>query len=140
MLAHNKSWRATLPLLASALMALAACSGNYTVRQPIDRAQYKMVYIEKFDGDQFQIKSRLEFKFVELGFESVSEKGKADVVLIWRYTHAAFGTNATVRLVDRSGKTVYLGEGDNPGFGTLLNKTGATWGCFERALAGLEKI
>src|SRR5690349_5473843 len=114
MLAHDKSWRASLPLLASALMVLTACGGNYTVRQPIDRAQYKTVYIENFDGDQLQIKSRLEFKFVELGFEPVSEKGKADLVLIWRYTHAAFGTNAAVRLVDRSGKTVYLGEGDNP--------------------------
>lgn len=136
---YSRSWFAILSLLGATLIALTACSGNYSVREPIDRGRYKTVYIENFDGDRFQIKPRLEFKFVELGFESVPEKGKADLVVSWRYTHAAFGTNATVRLVDNTGKTVYLGEGDNPGFGTLLNKTGATWGCFERALAGLEQ-
>lgn len=119
------------------VLFLVSCSGNYVIRESIDKTKNNLVFIENFSGDRFNIKQRLEFEFAKMGFNPTLDKGKSDFILKWQYTHAAFGTNASVRLVNKNGKTVYLGEGDNPGFGTLFNKTGTTWGCFERALEGL---
>ena len=118
---------------------LVSCTGNNSVRKPISVNEKTSVFIEDFSGDRFNIKQRLEFEFAKMGFNPTLDKEKSDYTLKWQYTHAAFGTNATVRLINKSGETVYLGEGNNPGFGTLLNKTGATWGTFERALDGLKK-
>ncbi|MBI3526766.1 MAG: hypothetical protein HY067_02240 [Betaproteobacteria bacterium] len=133
-----RSFVATLGILVVWLNIAAGCGGHYEVREKIDRTRYKTVYVEKFENDEFDMRPRLEQQMVVLGFETTGEKAKADLTLVWRYTHAMLGTNASVRLVNAEGRTVYLGEGDNPGFGTALNKTGAVWGCFERALGGLR--
>ena len=119
------------------ILLMISCSGDYVVKKPIDLSKGKSVYIEDFSRDRFNIKDRLEFELSKMGFNPTSNKDESDFILKWQYIHAAFGTNASVQLINNIGETVYLGEGDNPGWGTLLNKTGATWGCFERALQGL---
>jgi len=127
-----------LLFLLSFSIFIASCTGNNTVRKHVDLNQGATVFIENFIGDKFNIKQRLEYEFAKMGFKTIQDKEKSDYILKWQYTHAAFGTNSSVQLLNNKGETVYLGEGNNPGFGTLLNKTGATWGTFERALDGLK--
>ena len=122
------------------MLFLISCGGDYLVKETIDKSKGNSVFIEKFSGDKFNMKERLEYKFAKMGFNPIESKEKSDYTLKWRYAHAIFGTNVSVRLINSDGVVVYLGEGDNPGFGTLLNPTGSIWGCFERALAGLENV
>lgn len=118
---------------------LISCSSNNITRKPINNFEENTIYIEDFSGDKFNIKQRLEFELSRIGLNPILEKEKSDYILRWQYTYASFGTNASVRLINKNGETVYLGEGKNPGFGTWISKTGATWGCFKRALEDLEK-
>jgi hypothetical protein len=121
------------------LMFLAACSGNYEVRDSSALASSSKIFISAFEGDEHDIHSRLEFKFADLGYVIVKNSNDADLFVNWRYTGGAFDTNASLFIVDKQGHTVYSGEGGNPGWGTALDRAGAIWGCFERALAGLRR-
>ena len=92
------------------------------------------VYVEPFEGDHFYLKGRLESEVIRAGYRVVESPDRGVFTIKWSYSHGA-STYAAVRIVNDQGEVVHLGESRNPGFGTIINKNGATWGCIRRALA-----
>lgn len=95
------------------------------------------LYVEPFDGDKFSLRQRVETELLKYGYRVVVAPEKADFRVKWSYTHGT-STYASVQVIDRNDEVVHYDEGKNPGFGTIINKAGSTWGCVRRALDGLE--
>lgn len=91
------------------------------------------VYVEPFEGDAFHLLGRLESEVIRAGYSVVDSPERASFTIKWSYSHGAV-TYATVRIVNSDGVVVHLGESRNPGFGTIINKNGATWGRVRKAL------
>lgn len=114
-----------LGLILSPVAAYASLTGSV----PSGSA----VYVEPFDGDKFHLQGRLEAEVLKAGYGVVDSPEKAAFTIKWSYSHGAI-TYATVRIVNSDGAVIHLGESRNPGFGTIINKNGATWGRVRKAL------
>lgn len=125
-------------LIAFIAALLAACSGSGSMILPLDAKRSPTVYIEPITGDGYGIAAQLESMLIRRGYDPVPDPAQASMRLRATYTFAAYDTRATVRLSDAAdGSSIYVGEGKNPGFGTLMNPASAIAGCFERALDNL---
>lgn len=107
--------------------------------QPVTVPSGAAIYIEHFSADQFSIEDRLGDALMRRGYRLVASSDRAQYVVKWSYAHGA-STYASVRVLNPSGDVLSFGEGHNPGFGTIINKTGSTWGCVKRTArsAGLD--
>lgn len=121
-----------LRLIASLLLAVVPVLG--AAQSPIPPGS--RIYVEPFNSDKFELQPRLEIQLTKYGFRVVLDPERADYRAKWSYTHGA-STYASFRLFDANGDLAYVGEGKNPGFGTIINKAGSTWGCLRRATAQL---
>lgn len=123
-----------LALLALLVLSIAQAWAAGSARQAIPPGS--ALYVEPFSGDSFSMQARLENQLMEYGYRVVSRPDTADFLVRWSYTHGA-STYATVRVVSPDDQVLYVQEGKNPGFGTIINKVGSTWGCIRRAMDGL---
>lgn len=122
-------------LLAVVAFVLVACSGSGSIIRPLDAQRPPTVYIEPIMGDGYGLASQIESLLIRRGYDPVPDPAKASMRLRASYALAAYDTRATVRISDAAdGSSIYVGEGRNPGFGTLMNPGGAIVGCIERAL------
>ncbi|HJV24555.1 MAG TPA: hypothetical protein VJ673_02665 [Aromatoleum sp.] len=127
-------------LLSLFVLILAGCSGSGALIRQIDTTRPPSVYVEPMDGDGFGLQQKIESYLAMRGYDPVSDPSKASMRLKARYQFAATDTSATVRITDAAtGDSIYYGEGNNHGFGTLMNPGGAIFGCFERAMSDLPR-
>jgi len=95
------------------------------------------IFVEPFPGDQYSLQGRVETELMKYGYTLVTKPDNADFHAIWSYVHGAT-TYASFRVANSNDEVVYFDESKNPGFGTLLNKVGSTWGCIRRSMDGLK--
>lgn len=125
-------------LIALCAFVLVACSGSGSVIRPLDSKRAPTVYIEPITGDGYGITTQLESMLIRRGYDPVPDPAQASMRLRATYVFSAYDTRATVRISDTAdGSSIYVGDGKNSGWGTLLNPPGAIAGCFERALDNL---
>ena len=120
-----------LALLFASTYALA--DGEARVKIPPG----SKIFVEPFSGDQYSLQGRVETELLKYGYTLVTSPDKAEFHAIWSYVHGAT-TYASFRVANANDEVVYFDESKNPGFGTLLNKVGSTWGCIRRSMDGLK--
>ena len=126
----------TMKLVVIQLVLFAAfgcATDTYRSRGSIDLSKSKTIYIELFENDRYGFSREVVNRLSEIGFKSVDNKDKADLVLNWRYST----TSTSVRFLfeDKNGITAYLGVCVDP----VEKGEDATWICIERALTDLSQ-
>ncbi len=102
-------------------MLMAGCSSSGGYVRPLDSSQAKTIFIEQSDYTEFGIMNRVELALVQHGFQPVSNEDRARYRLKMTFDTNKYNMTATVRISESAtGDTVYIGEGKNKGFGTMI--------------------
>lgn len=127
-------------IMSLCLAVLAGCSSSGGYTRPIDDSQAKTIFIEESSYSEFGIMNRVELALIEHGFQPVSKEDRARFRLKITFDTNKYNMTATARITEAAtGDTVYIGEGKNKGFGTMIARGEAMAGCVDRALANLKR-
>lgn len=117
---------------------LAACGGAGNYAKPIDQAN-RTIYFERIEPDGYGLNNQIELALIKVGFQPVSDPARAGYRLRLAMDWNPYNMTALVRVTESAtGDSVYLGEGKNKGWGTMVNPSGAMSGCLERAMENLK--